>query len=296
MSEGAQNGWAITGAGSVVLGEGSPDPTPFLKSRKNRKFMGRQDDLAVIAAGQAMASAALAGGERVGLFLAVGYIPFEASDIGPVLAESLDEQGLFSLRRFGEEGLHRAHPLLTFRCLPNMPAFHVSMNFDIQGPSCVVYPGPGQLYLALEEATAALDEGRVDAALVLGVAHQRNFLVEHHFSRVAAPADPASLRDAAGCLVLERPEHAARRGAQVRGMLEDFSLQFDASLAGSPPSERFAGSPLGELGPASLPASVAGALGAAGLVSHELKSRDGFLARSRWLLGLAPPEQPAALR
>ena len=41
--------------------------------------MGVQDDLAVVAAGQAAASAGLGNalGERAGLYLSVGYLPFE---------------------------------------------------------------------------------------------------------------------------------------------------------------------------------------------------------------------------
>ena len=38
----------------------------------------------------------------------------------------------------------------------------------------VNYPGPGQFYLALEAAAAALADGTIDVALVGGVAHQRN--------------------------------------------------------------------------------------------------------------------------
>ena len=54
------------------------------------------------------------------------------------------------------EAFAALNPLLTFRCLSNMPAFHVSVNFDVQGPYFVTYPGAGQLYLALEEAVDAL--------------------------------------------------------------------------------------------------------------------------------------------
>src|SRR4029078_7528726 len=134
------------------------DPAPFLRQRKLRKFMGRQDDLAVIAAGLALQSASRAGrlAERCGLYLAVGYIPFEEQDITQLLEASVEE-GRFSMRRFATDGLNAISPLLTFRVLPNMPAFHVSLNFDVQGPYFVGYPGVGQLYGALEEAAAALE-------------------------------------------------------------------------------------------------------------------------------------------
>ena len=65
----------VTGRGHVVSAQ--CDSTPYLKSRKNRKFMGVQDDMAVVAAGIALGDAGLRGelgrlGERVGVYLAVG--------------------------------------------------------------------------------------------------------------------------------------------------------------------------------------------------------------------------------
>lgn len=283
-------GLVVTGVGQVVLGaegEAQVDPVPFLKARKNRKFMGRQDDLAVVAAGRALKAAGLsAPGERAGLYLAVGYIPFEQADIAPVLADSLDGDR-FSLRRFGEEGIHRAHPLLTFRCLPNMPAFHVSMNFDIQGPYLVTYPGAGQLYLALDEAAFALRLGKIDAALVLGVAHQRNFLVEHHFGRLREPVAPDDLRDAAGCLVIERAEAAAARGARPLVASMSWSIAYEGAPSMLSLEESFEGARCaGELGAASLPVAVARACeaGQGGALRHRLRSRDGLRAESAWAL------------
>src|SRR5436309_6093271 len=179
---------AIVGTGLGRIVDSPSDPTPYLKVRKNRKFMGVQDDLAVVATGIALENAALPQdlGEQAGVFLAVGYIPFERSDIDQLLDGSIVNNE-FSMLRMSTVGYHSLNPLLTFRCLSNMPAYHVSANFDLQGPYFVTYPGASQFYLALEEAAAALEAGRIDVALVGGVAHQYNFLVRHHFHRV----DPA---------------------------------------------------------------------------------------------------------
>jgi len=311
---------AVTGAGHVLLREGDDpcDPLPYLKTRKSRKYMGIQDDLAVVSAGKALAAAGLDGqalGERTGLYLAVGYIPFQEEDIGPVLAASLDAEGRFSMERFSDVGYQQAHPLLTFRCLPNMPAYHVSVNFDIQGPYLVTYPGAAQLYLAIEEACAALREGRVDVALVGGVAHQRNFLVEHHFRRIDHPREPAELRDAGAFLVLETKAHAAARGATPLGCLKSLSLHytpFDPIEAMPAPSEMLeilaadqaddddepapmsshsVASPSLEFGPASLAITLSTMWGDRGIrdtvVRHILESRDGLRGESTWLGGRA---------
>ncbi|AUX43362.1 uncharacterized protein SOCE26_048100 [Sorangium cellulosum] len=314
----------VTGLASVVLAPGEPcDPAPFLREKKSKKYLGLQDALAVVSAGRALASAGLAGalpgatgapfalpGERTGLYLAVGYIPFLERDIAPVLEGSLDERGDFSPARFGAEGYTRAHPLLAFRCLPNMPAYHVAANFGVEGPYAVLYPSAGQLYLALEEAVQALARGEVDVALVVGVAHQRNYLVEHHMRRIDGPVPPDQLFDASAAVVLEREDHAARRGARVAGELASLAVgytPFDplasapekretvavarASTEGRGGAAEATGAALGpaapidaELGPASPLVALARAWhgGAVELV-HHLEGRDGITAESRWI-------------
>lgn len=287
----------VTGAGAIVVGashEAACDPTAFLRVRKTRKFMGLQDDLAVVATGRALASAGFHAplGARAGLFLAVGYIPFREEDIGPVLDASMTD-GRFDVRRFGAGGFQRAHPLLTFRCLPNMPAYHVSANFDVQGGSCVTYPGPAQLYAALEEACAALADGRLDVALVGGVAAQSNFLVRHHFARIAPPVPADRLLDVGAVLVLEREAHARARGASVRARLEAMHVEYTppdpladgATTAGERLDGDVAHGADG-MGPALLAVALADriARGGGGALRHALESRDGVRAESVWQL------------
>jgi len=281
---------AVTGSASVALGPGDAktlEPTEFLRSRKTRKFMGTQDDLAVLAAGTALGRAQLGPdklGERAGLFAVVGYIPFNAEDIDPVLAASLEGER-FSMQKFSSGGFQRAHPLLTFRCLPNMPAFHVSANFDLQGPYFVSYPGPGQVYAALEEAQQALVEHSIDVAVVLAVEHQRNFLVEHHFQRLTPPTAATELWDAGACLVLQRAEEVPKPRATLLELTQSYEphavLESDAACA-----ETLQGvtKPPGERGPATLFSAldVAIARRESVHVEHALRSRDHISARSRW--------------
>ncbi len=291
----------LVGSASVVLdppaSEASPhvlaesDPTPFLSSRKVRKLMGLQDELAVVAAGHALRAAALAAplGPRVGLYLAVGYIPFLEADLAPVLAGSI-EDGAFSPRRFGTDGSQRAHPFLTFRCLPNMPAYHVSASFGLTGPYVVAYPGGGQLGIVLEEAVAALARREVDAALVLGVTHARNFLVEQGFAKLVPPILPSALRDAAACLVLRREDET---NAGCPGLVS-LSLGYAPPAAEDEPArardERTvldgAAASVVELGPASLPDAVHRAFaGAARALTHHLRARDGLTVDDVWAAG-----------
>jgi hypothetical protein len=306
----------VSGSSSIVLQGDDPktvDPTPYLRIRKNRKFMGTQDDLAVVAMARALEDAGLVGaplGERAGLYAVVGFIPFDQNDIAPVLEGSLVD-GEFSMERFSTDGFRRAHPLLTFRCLPNMPAYHVSANFDLQGPYLVTYPGAGQTYAALEEASVALRAAAVDFAFVLTVAHQRNFLVEHHFSRLEPPTPARELCDVACCLVLEREEAVARRGGIARGRLlrlEHGYRPFDA-LGEQPRESETLHDGAGVLtetaisgrGPAGLLCALDAALrsDARGrTLAHCLSTRDGVVASSTWQtsgasLGVASLERSA---
>jgi 3-oxoacyl-(acyl-carrier-protein) synthase len=290
----------VTALSGVIVGDGERvNAAPWLREKKSRKYMGVQDELAVVSAGRALAAAGLAASlpsERSGLYLAVGYIPFEERDIDPVLSASLDAAGEFSIERFSTEGYLRAHPLLAFRCLPNMPAYHVAANFGIEGPYHVGYPSAGQLYLAIEAASEALAEDDVDVAVVVGVAHQRNFLVEHHMRRIGAAVEGGELCDAAAALVLEGERFASERGAKTLGRLAELSidyLAFDPLEAVPPRREQIETGMAGvdgaalahkELGPAS-PLCLLEAAWKAGAerVVHRLSGRDGIAAHSLWL-------------
>lgn len=279
------NSLIISGVGCAV---GMPCPSErYLKTPKSRKFMGKQDHLAVCAAGRALESAGLnstALGPKAGLFLAVGFIPFERSDIDALIAGSM-EGGRISLRRFGTDGFSAINPLLTFRCLPNMPAYHVSACFDIQGEYFVTYPGPGQFYNALDEAVNELASGRISIALIGAVADQTNFLVSHHYGRLRPVVSSQNLRDSAGFLVLERAGENAARGGPVRGKLKDLKISYTPHNPFNTELdclENFVGCPTpnGYFGAASLPIVLAKAN--QGCLQHELRARDGISAWSTW--------------
>ena len=277
---------AVTGCGHIIGTD--CDSTPVLKSRKMRKFMGRQDELAVIAAVRAVEAAALpkALGERCGLYLSVGFIPFEDTDLA-MLVDASTAEGRFSMERFSTTAFRALSPLLTFRCLPNMPAFHVSLNLDVQGPYSVGYPGIGQFYLALEEAASALDDGTIDVALVGGVADQDNVLVQHHFSRIDGPIPASALSSAAGFLVLERRHDADRRGAALRARPIACEIRYcpaDPFEVCGRHEERTAirgeSCDVAALGPAGLAVAISTA--SSGTLTHSVRSRDRFVASSAW--------------
>lgn len=287
---------AVTGLDRCVIGESDStcDPLPWLRVKKLRKFMSIQDDLSVIAASRAVATTKLNADvlrERTALHWTSGYVPFERPDLER-LAESAGIDGRLSMDRFSTAGFRSFNGLLTFQCLPNMPAFHITVALDLQGPYFVTYPGPGQLYVALEQATHTLRAGDVDAVLLGGGASQQNALVQHHFQRLEHPPPQAALCDGAGCMVLERLEDAQTRGAVVIATLEELQVEYT-------PFDPFEQEPefceetvndgskqlVADSNPASLPIALSRSVGGvSGRLSHSVRSRDGIHGHSTWKL------------
>ena len=121
-----------------------------------------------------------------------------------------------------------------------------------------------------------------------GVAHQRNFLVAHHFGRLDPPVTEERLADGAGCLILEPAGHAAGRGAPARGRLLALEIAYhphDPFEHAPAYAELMDERPLpgGEMGSASLPATLARLGG--GIHRHRVTSRDGIVASSTWRIG-----------
>lgn len=270
---------------------------PFLRVKKLRKYMGKQDDLAVVAACTAAVAAKVPmadtenamARDRIGLFMGIGYIPFEERELFR-LGAAAELDGQFSMQKLSTTGFHAVNGLLTFRCLPNMPAFHVSTNLDIQGPCHVTYPGIGQFYCAFEQACFALSDHKVDVALVAGVADQKNYLVRHHFNRLThRPNVP--LVDAAGCVVLQRDE-GAFQGQIPLARCKRLSIRyesFDPFENELEPIESVFHDGCSQeirqmMGPASLPVLLSRAIEekSATELEHRVVTRDGIRAFSRW--------------
>jgi hypothetical protein len=182
---------------------GSCDAGPLLRDRKAIKLMAKQDQLALVAAARAVEKlGAPVGGPRTGIYLAVGHLPFEDAQLDLLARHAA---------RSHDEAFQAMNPLLTFKCLPNMPVFHISYNLGIQGRYFVTYPGPGQWYQALEVAVADLRAGRVDRALVGAVADRCNGLTRHHVERTR-PGEADRLVDSACVWVLRA---GAGKGARL---------------------------------------------------------------------------------
>ena len=163
--------------------------TQFLLNKKDRKLMSKQDKLALISATTAWNQFTKKQNldmkfiaDQVGIYFCVGILPFEDKPLEKI-AQNSQEAGKFNTKKFSNDCYNSMNPLLTFKCLPNMPLFHISYNLGITGPYVMTYPGHQDLFESIERAVDELQDGQIDYAIVGASCDQKNILVEHHHER-----------------------------------------------------------------------------------------------------------------
>jgi 3-oxoacyl-[acyl-carrier-protein] synthase II len=141
--------------------------------RRTLNAMARTVEFGVIGCQQAMQDAGLTKGsvppERIGVEFASVMGATELDDIGPASKKSIRPDGLGpDMGAWGSIGLNEVPPLWMLKYLPNMPACHASIIYDIQGPSNTQIPGDTAGAVALGEALRIIRRGAADVMLVGG--------------------------------------------------------------------------------------------------------------------------------
>ncbi len=233
------------------------DPRNYLekKDRKSLKMMTRTIQLAVAAARLALEDAGIAPGtlepERFGVSAGTGTIPGELIDIAPAAQASYDEAAQRAdLRRWGRDGLPLIVPTWMLNHVPNMPASHVSILNNAQGPNNTITQSDVASLLALAEAVRVLRRDAADVMLTGGgdtrvgpLAMLRYRLFGQLSRRNDDPGracrpfdrdrDGQVSGEGGGMLVLEELEHARRRGARVVAGVLGTAATFDAGRTGA---------------------------------------------------------------
>jgi len=192
------------------------DPGARLGSRRMLKYMSESAVLGCVAAHEAAADANMQRrfrSERTGLYAGTGLAAARIEEAAPMLRESIDENGRFSCRLFGERGLAATNPLLSFKILANMPPCLVSIIEGVRGPNMIFTPWEGQTGHALCEAWRAVSEGEVECALAGGAdaaAHPFTFAYLRQAGLLGEGESPAN---GAAYVVME-PAESARRDRQ----------------------------------------------------------------------------------
>ena len=208
------------------------------KDRKSLKMMVRTIQFAVAAAQLAVSDGRVdttrLDPTRFGVVFGSGTIPGDQEDLGPAAQVSADlRTGTVDLQRWGEEGMPCIPPMWMLTHVPNMPACHVSMLHNAQGPNNTITQTDAGALLALAEAGRVIGSDRADLMLV-GAADTRinpiSLVRQCLFSRLSrrndAPEracrpfdrqrDGIVLGEGAGVFVVEELAHARRRCASTR--------------------------------------------------------------------------------
>jgi 3-oxoacyl-[acyl-carrier-protein] synthase II len=178
----------------------------FMPPLKARKF-DRCSLFATIAAGMAMQDAGLEmstlAPERVGIALGCGF-----GGIGN--SEEF-------LRGYFQKGADGLIPMLFPNTVPNAPASNASIEYGFKGPNVTQVQRFCSAESALLMACRFIKEGRADIMLS-GGADDLNAIMLHGFKSLGQLHSHATgFGEGSGILVLERREHALRRGAVIRG-------------------------------------------------------------------------------
>jgi 3-oxoacyl-[acyl-carrier-protein] synthase II len=212
-------------------------PEKFITQRKSLKVMARDIQFAVAAASQAIddggARALTADRERFGVIVGSGVLNHELDELAYSVQGSLGEDGRLDLKKFGEEGMRALFPLWLLKYLPNMPACHISVLFDLQGPNNTITTGPSAGLQAIGEAFRIIQRGSADLMVAGGAESKLNPLGYSHYkvrgvladsngcepAKAYRPFDAASqgvvVGEGAAFVLLEEYEHAKKRGAKI---------------------------------------------------------------------------------
>ena len=220
---------------------------------KSLRVMARDIQLAVAAAEMAIVDAGLADGgvdpTRIGVDLGAGLISSDLDELAPAIHLSTRPDGGFDYRVYGQDGVEAIEPLWMLKYLPNMPACHISILNDCQGPSNSITEAEAASNVAIGEACRIIGRGRADVMIAGGADSKihplslvRMSLLDQMSRWSGDPAGACRPFDArrdgwvpgegAGILILEERGHALARGARIYGEVLGFGSACDGVPGG----------------------------------------------------------------
>ncbi len=212
------------------------DAMGYLRRKKMLKVMSRDIQLGVSSANLAMEDAGLRRGDvdpdRLGVNFGASRISSTPDELAQAAAVCADADEAFEFTRWGEGGMGKIAPLWLLKQLPNMPACHVSIEFDARGPNNTITSRDASALLALSEATRTIEREAADVMIVGACSSNvdpvdiaRMNLIDSLSQtggdpkRVCRPfdmnRDGCIVGEGAATFVIERFEHAVARGANI---------------------------------------------------------------------------------
>ncbi|QEG20339.1 beta-ketoacyl-[acyl-carrier-protein] synthase family protein [Mariniblastus fucicola] len=210
--------------------------------KKSLRLMCREIQLGVAAAQFAIADASLGDHHdpsRVGTLFGSDYIITEPAEFASGVANCLNDDHEFDFSTWAENGLTKVEPTWLLKYLPNMPASHIAILNDLQGPSNSLTVREASANLAVAEAMTIIQRGSADAMIVGSTGSRIHPLRTVHVVLQEALADRNApgidgdatkacrpfdshrcgmvLGEGAGSIMLENLDSAQQRGATIWG-------------------------------------------------------------------------------
>ncbi|OIO37070.1 MAG: hypothetical protein AUJ72_05310 [Candidatus Omnitrophica bacterium CG1_02_46_14] len=220
------------------------DPEKYITQKKSLKVMARDIQLAVAAASLALEDASAKNlnesHERFGVIVGSGVLDHELDELAYCIENSLDDDRNLDLKKFGSDGISALFPLWLLKYLPNMPACHISIFFDLEGPNNTITTGASSGLQAVGEAYRIIQRGSADLMLagageskvnpvglsryqILGVLGKPN---GHDPKKTYKPFDASAagfvVGEGSGFVILEELEHAKKRNAKIYAEITGF--------------------------------------------------------------------------
>ncbi|MBI4433124.1 MAG: beta-ketoacyl-[acyl-carrier-protein] synthase family protein [Candidatus Omnitrophica bacterium] len=215
------------------------NPEKFVTQRKALKLMARDIQLAIAGASLAFQDAGMPAfsfnHDRFGVAIGSGVLNHELDELASSVESSIGPDGALDLKKFGEDGLSALFPLWLLKYLPNMPACHISILWDLEGPNNTITTGASSSLAAVGEAVRVIQRGAADIMLAGGAESKVNPLGLSQYKLLGALTDPDGVYrpfdgaakgfvvgEGAAFLVLEEREHALKRGARIYAEITGF--------------------------------------------------------------------------
>lgn len=226
------------------------EPKRFIEQKKALKVMARDIQLAVGAARLGMEDSGIditkIDPTRLGISLGASLISMSIEELSPSVRSSLNDAGEFDIGKFGADGMNLLFPLWMLKYLPNMPACHVSIMYNAQGPNNTLTTACAASSQAIGEGLKVIQRGDADIMITGGGDSKINplNLLRYYFSnclststrepqQVSRPFDNERdgfvIGEGAGIVILEELEHAKKRGAKIYAELVGYGVASDAA-------------------------------------------------------------------
>lgn len=229
------------------------DAKQYVTPRKSLKVMSREIQIAFAAAAMAVENAGINGGaidpDRFGVVFGSEMCYGPPEELVEVYQHCRID-GRIDPGLWPEKAMSKNFPLWMLKYLPNMAACHIGIAHDARGPNNSITHGDVSSLLAMTEAMHIIRRGHADMMIAGGFGARLNLTqmqyrgdanLSHREDDPEAASRPFDAArdgmvngDGAGALVIERREHAERRGAAVLATIRGAGSSYEARMTPTP--------------------------------------------------------------